>query len=104
MKDFDGAIILLVLTMIGLFLLIAPVNTAGVVILHNGTPIHNLAVSASYQGSNGPFMTGTTDGTGTFIVHTNLVNSGMTVLYNFNINGTGYSFAGSATQMTTVSL
>src|SRR6266566_2499918 len=97
-NEFTGTIIVLVLAMIGLIVLIAPANTAGVVILHNGTPIHNLAVSVSYQGTNGPFITGTTDGTGTFIVHINLINSGSTILYNFNINGTGYSFAGSATQ------
>jgi hypothetical protein len=74
------------------------------VILHNGTPIHNLAVSAIYQGANGPFTTGTTDGSGLFIVHPNLANAQSTILYDFSINGTGYSFSGSATGIITVNV
>jgi hypothetical protein len=86
----------------------SPAATAGIQITHNGKPVDNLEVtiyltSESYRSPN---QVSTTDGTGlvTFMVNHGDMWSGGSILYNFNYNGTGYSFSEPLTQIVEVSV
>lgn len=90
--------------MIALIATAGPFLTTGLVLERNGVPIHNLAIDAAYSGSNGPFQSGTTDGSGTFVAHTNIANLYASVIYTFSINGTRCAISGPEDQIITVNL
>lgn len=89
--------------------LLSPGGTDGIRVLHDGKPVYNLGITvyATNTLSNGtPWKTGTTDGSGTFTfsITNGNVQSPSSILYDFNYNGTGYSFSGMDNHVITVNL